>query len=125
MKKIITPELIAKIRKTRLSGKSVVETVLACGVSQYTYYKHCGDIEINLKKRRFVGEASKPKEWNPCTTYAFSNLSEADQSKYNKVKPAIKERDTYITGEKGKYGKEVVSNKKNNRSWETRLGEFL
>lgn len=100
-------EKITKIRAMRLKGYSQAFICNAVEVSIFVVQQACKDIKMDL---RFGKKKIDCKDLYPVKTYPFSKLSKADQKKYNECKPPNKNEDkeTFITGKKGEYGKAVV-----------------
>jgi hypothetical protein len=100
-------EKIAQIKAMRLKGYSQAFICNAVEVSIFVVQQACKDIKIDL---RFGKKKIDCKDSFPVKKLKFSDLSEADQKRYNECRPPSKNEDkeTFITGKKGEYGKAVV-----------------
>lgn len=73
---------IQAIRDMRSKGFSQAFICNALHTNIYVVKKYTNDIKIDLRKKKKLNEY---KEDYPCITYPFSQLSQQDQDKYNKV----------------------------------------
>jgi hypothetical protein len=74
---------IQAIRDMRLKGYSQAFICNALHTNIYVVKKYTKDIKIDLRKTK--NKLNEYKEDYPCITYPFSQLSQQDQDKYNKI----------------------------------------